>query len=129
MSEARDGADGVLDRVRRFLRERRGWMFAVPATALAALVIVAAINLDKGSARTTKKSRIDDAVELLPPQVASAEELARASGASPDQTAVSLASGAWIQVADETGRLAQQYKPPSSSRFRAASFRWASRAR
>ena len=109
MSEARDGADGVLDRVRRFLRERRGWMFAVPATALAALVIVAAINLDKGSARTTKKSRIDDAAELLPPQVASAEELARASGASPDQTAVSLASGAWIQVADETGRLAQQY--------------------
>ena len=109
MSLSSDGGEGAVDRIRRFLRERRGWMFAVPATALAALVIVAAINLDKGSARTTKKSRIDDAAELLPPQVATAEELARASGASPDQTAVSLASGAWIQVADETGRLAQQY--------------------
>ncbi|MEY3142505.1 MAG: hypothetical protein RLY21_998 [Planctomycetota bacterium] len=106
-SEARE--QGVLQRVRDFMRYRRGWMFAVPATAFAALVIVAAINLDKGSARSTKKSRIEGAAELLPPQIASAEELARASGASADQTAVSLASGAWIQVADETGRLAQQY--------------------
>jgi len=93
----------------RFLAERRGLLFAVPATALAVLVVVAAMNLDRDSARSTRTSRIDGAVELLPPQLATAEELARASGANPDQTAVSLASGAWIQVADETGRLAQQY--------------------
>ncbi len=109
MSRPDANARGLLERVRDFMRYRRGWMFAVPATAFAALVIVAAINLDKGSARSTKKSRIEGAAELLPPQIASAEELARASGASADQTAVSLASGAWIQVADETGRLAQQY--------------------
>ena len=109
MSGAGEGPPGVVDRMRAFLRERRGWMFAVPATAFAALVIVAAINLDKGSARSTKRSRIDGAAELLPPQLASAEELARASGAPADQTAVSLAAGAWIQVADETGRLAQEY--------------------
>ena len=109
MSRSDANARGLLERVRDFMRYRRGWMFAVPATAFAALVIVAAINLDKGSARSTKKSRIEGAAELLPPQIASAEELARASGASADQTAVSLASGAWIQVADETGRLAQQY--------------------
>jgi hypothetical protein len=100
---------GFAARVRDFMRQHRGWMFAVPATAFAALVILAAINLDKGSARSTKKSRIDGAAELLPPQIATAEELARASGASADQTAVSLAAGAWIQVADETGRLAQEY--------------------
>jgi hypothetical protein len=96
-------------RLGRFLAERRGLLFAVPATALAVLVVVAAMNLDRDSARSTRTSRIDGAVELLPPQLATAEELARASGANPDQTAVSLASGAWIQVADETGRLAQQY--------------------
>ena len=108
-NDSTSAAPGPLERVRDFLRHRRGWTFAVPATAFAALVIVAAINLDKGSARTSKKSRIEGAAELLPPKVATAEELARASGASADQTAVSLASGAWIQVADETGRLAQQY--------------------
>lgn len=109
MSRTDANARGLLERVRDFMRYRRGWMFAVPATAFAALVIVAALNLDKGSARSTKKSRIEGAAELMPPQIASADELARASGASADQTAVSLSSGAWIQVADEAGRLAQQY--------------------
>lgn len=109
MSRRAAEAQGFAERVRDFTRQRRGWMFAVPATAFAVLVIVAAINLDKGSARSTKKSRIDGAAELLPPQLATAEELARASGASADQTAVSLAAGAWVQVADENGRLAQEY--------------------
>lgn len=56
-----------------------------------------------------RPSRIDGAAELLPPSAVTPEELARASGARPDQTSISLAAGAWVQVADETGRLAQQY--------------------
>ncbi|MFM7259645.1 MAG: hypothetical protein ACKO3W_03490, partial [bacterium] len=88
---------------------RRGLVFAVPAGALAVLVIVAAMNFDEGSETRKRPSRIDDAKDLLAPRTATAEELARASGSIGDQAAVSLASGAWIQVADETGRLAQQY--------------------
>ena len=92
-----------------WMQRRRGLVFAVPAGALAVLVILAAINFDSGSAGPRKPSRIKDAEALLAPRTASAEELARASGAIGDQTSVALASGAWIQVADETGRLAQQY--------------------
>ncbi len=91
------------------LLRRRGLVFAVPAGALAVLVIVAAINFDSGTSNRKKTSRIEEAQELLAPRTATAEELARASGSITDQTSVSLASGAWIQVADETGRLAQQY--------------------
>lgn len=91
------------------LLRRRGLVFAVPAGALAVLVIVAAINFDSGTSGRKKTSRIEGAQELLAPRTATAEELARASGSITDQTSVSLASGAWIQVADETGRLAQQY--------------------
>lgn len=92
-----------------WMQRRRGLVFAVPAGALAVLVILAAINFDSGSAGPRKPSRIKDAEALLAPRTASAEELARASGSIGDQTSVALASGAWIQVADETGRLAQQY--------------------
>jgi hypothetical protein len=91
------------------LLRRRGLVFAVPAGALAVLVIVAAINFDAGTSGRKKPSRIEEAQELLAPRIATADELARASGSIADQTSVSLASGAWIQVADETGRLAQQY--------------------
>ena len=92
-----------------FVRDRRGLVFAVPAGALAVLVIVAAMNLDRGPGGKTASGRLDNAEDLLGPRAASAEELARATSSIADQTAVSLASGAWIQVADDTGRLAQQY--------------------
>ncbi|MBI1303902.1 MAG: hypothetical protein GC172_08960 [Phycisphaera sp.] len=98
-----------IDRALRTLRERRGLLFALPAAAFAVLVILAALNVDRGTPRTARESRLDSVEDLLPPRIASAEELARASGATPDQTSVSLASGAWVQVADEEGRLAQQY--------------------
>ncbi|MCE2882397.1 MAG: hypothetical protein LW636_08580, partial [Planctomycetaceae bacterium] len=95
--------------LREFFARNRGFLFAVPAGALAVLVVVAAINFDQGSAAPRRQSRIEGAEELLAPRTASAEELARASGSIADQTAVTLAAGAWIQVADEEGRLAQQY--------------------
>ncbi|MFZ9879895.1 MAG: hypothetical protein ACO3QC_00645, partial [Phycisphaerales bacterium] len=95
--------------LREFFARNRGFLFAVPAGALAVLVVVAAINFDQGSAAPRRQSRIEGAEELLAPRTASAEELARASGSIADQTAVTLAAGAWIQVADEDGRLAQQY--------------------
>lgn len=91
------------------LRDRRGVVFAVPAGALALLVVVAAFNMDRGGARERAPSRLADAEELLAPRRASAGELERASSGIADQTAVSLENGAWIQVADGNGRLAQQY--------------------
>lgn len=88
-------------------------MFAVPAGALAVLVIVAALNLDHGFDRgadpSRRESRMKDAEALLAPRIASAEELERASGSLSEQTAIRLTDGAWVQVADENGRLAQQY--------------------
>jgi len=93
----------------RLLRERRGLVFAVPAGALAVLVIIAALNLDRGSSAVKRDSRVKDAQLLLAPRVATPEELAHASGSITEQTAISLADGAWVQVADQTGRLAQQY--------------------
>ena len=92
-----------------FVRKRRGLLFAIPAGALAVLIVIAAINFDTGSKPVARPSRIDAAQELLAPRVATPEELAAASGSIGEQTSVSLASGAWVQVADETGRLAQQY--------------------
>lgn len=97
------------ERALKALRERRGLLFALPAAAFAVLVILAALNVDRGTPRASRESRLDSVEDLLPPRLASPEELARASGATPDQTSVSLASGAWVQVADEQGRLAQQY--------------------
>ena len=91
------------------LRDRRGLVFAVPAGALAVLVVVAALNLDSGSTKQNRVSRIGDAEALLAPRTATTDELSRASNSVEDQASISLASGAWIQVADETGRLAQQY--------------------
>ena len=92
-----------------FVRKRRGLLFAIPAGALAVLIVIAAINFDTGSKPVARLSRIDAAQELLAPRVATPEELAAASGSIGEQTSVSLASGAGVQVADETGRLAQQY--------------------
>ncbi len=92
-----------------WIQRKRGLLFAIPAGALAVLVIVAAINFDRGTGRIKRPSRITDAEELLAPRTASQGELEKASGSLADQTAVSLAAGAWVQVADETGRLAQQY--------------------
>ena len=92
-----------------WIRRRRGLVFAVPAGAFAVLMVVAAMNLDQGTAAQKRESRIKDAQSLLSPQVASAEELRNASGSLSNQTAIKLSDGAWVQVADETGRLSQQY--------------------
>ena len=92
-----------------WIRRRRGLVFAVPAGAFAVLMVVAAMNLDQGAAPQKRESRIKDAQSLLSPQVASAEELRNASGSLSNQTAIKLSDGAWVQVADETGRLSQQY--------------------
>ena len=105
------------------LQRRRGLVFAVPAGALAVLVIVAALNFDQGTPPSKREGRIKDAQALLAPRVATAEELANASGSLSEQTAISLTEGAWVQVADETGRLAQQYsaarlEPQPGSRLR-----------
>lgn len=94
--------------VGELLRRKRGLIFAIPAGALAVLVLVAALNFDQGSA-AKRESRINDADALLAPRTATADELRGAAGTLSEQTAIRLTDGAWVQVADETGRLAQQY--------------------
>jgi Cu+-exporting ATPase len=49
---------------RELLRRRRGLVFAVPAGALAALVVVAAINFDQGTPPSRREGRIKDAQAL-----------------------------------------------------------------
>ncbi len=109
MSEPWSWSNLARDLARDLARKRRGLVFAIPAGAFAVLVLIAALNFDSGTAPLARPSRIDTAPELLLPKNATAAELAAASGSIGEQTSVSLASGAWVQVADESGRLAQQY--------------------
>ena len=67
-----------IDREIKALRQRRGLLFALPAAAFAVLVILAALNVDRGTPRASRESRLDSVEDLLPPRLASAEELARA---------------------------------------------------
>jgi len=104
------------------LRRRRGLVFAVPAGALAVLVLVAALNFDQGSA-AKHESKLKDAQQILAPRTASAEELKNAPGSLSEQTAIRLADGAWVQIADEKGKLSQQYsaarlEPLAASKLR-----------
>ena len=104
------------------LRRRRGLVFAVPAGALAVLVLVAALNFDEG-ATAKHESKLKDAQQILAPRAASAEELKNAPGSLSEQTAIRLADGAWVQVADENGKLSQQYsaarlEPLAASKLR-----------
>ena len=104
------------------LRRKRGLVFAVPAGALAVLVLVAALNFDQG-ATAKHESKLKDAQQILAPRAATAEELKSAPGSLSEQTAIRLADGAWVQVADENGKLSQQYsaarlEPLAASKLR-----------
>lgn len=104
------------------LRRKRGLVFAVPAGALAVLVLVAALNFDEG-ATAKHESKLKDAQQILAPRAATAEELKNAPGSLSEQTAIRLADGAWVQVADENGKLSQQYsaarlEPLAASKLR-----------
>ncbi len=94
---------------RAFARRYPALAFGVPAGALALLVIIVAWNASGMEGAREQGNRLDDAVSILRPQAPSDAELQRASGNIGDQASVQLADGAWIQVADEDGRLAQQY--------------------
>jgi len=98
---------------------------ALPAAGFAVVLIVAAINFDRSGARGEGRpdARLRNAQPLLAPRTATPEELARAGGTLSEQTAINLTNGAWVQVADETGRLAQQYsaarvEPVAAGRLR-----------
>ncbi|MFM7134052.1 MAG: hypothetical protein ACKO0W_07030, partial [Planctomycetota bacterium] len=92
-----------------FLRRNRGLVFAIPAGAFAVLLVVAAFNLDSSGSAARKPSRLDDARDLLAPSVVAGDDFSKAQGGLVEDASVTLAGGAWVQVADEAGRLAQQY--------------------
>ncbi len=94
---------------RDFARRFPAIAFGLPAGALALLVIVVAWNASALDPVREDGPRLDDAVSILRPAAPTDAELQRASGNIGEQASVQLADGAWIQVADEDGRLAQQY--------------------
>ncbi len=101
----------------------RVWLVTGAAGLLGAAVLVAALMLDPaGTVAPTapRAPRIADAADLPMPQPLRPEEAL--GGSRPiDQQGVSLEQGAWVQVADETGRLAQQY---SASRIDPERDKW-----
>ena len=92
-----------------FMRRNRGLVLAIPAGAFAVLLVVAAFNLDSSGSAARKPSRLDDARDLLAPGVVAGDDFSKAQGGLVEDASVTLAGGAWVQVADEAGRLAQQY--------------------
>jgi hypothetical protein len=101
----------------------RVWLVTGAAAVLGAGLLVAALLLDPADAvapTSPRAPRIADAADLPMPQPLRPDE-ATGGGRPIDQQGVSLEQGAWVQVADETGRLAQQY---SASRIDPERDKW-----
>lgn len=75
--------------------------------AIAVATLVVASRLDRGG--EPKERRIAAPIDVVPPEALRDEERAgRAVGG--EQAIAELERGAWVQVVDERGRLAQQYR-------------------
>lgn len=75
---------------------------------LAIAVVVIGWLIEPEPTEFRKRHRNVDVTDLVTPGELTSEERSRAT-ASPDGSAITLEDGAWVQVADEEGRLAQQY--------------------
>ena len=87
---------------------------------LAILLVAVWIEPKAEAPQAAKSPRIVDAKDLPSPGPLRPDE-ATGGGAALESRGVSLDQGAWVQVADETGRLAQQY---SASRIDPERDRW-----
>ena len=103
-------------------RSRLPWVAAALAALAGGALLVLAVWVEPGGERkpVERKPRIADATDLAAPGALRADE---ATGATKDLASqgVALERGAWVQVADESGRLAQQY---SASRIDPERDRW-----
>src|SRR5262245_45185518 len=79
------------------------------AVALGACLLGAALFFDRTPTRTERRSRITDAVDVVAPAPLREDET-KGGGAPLTQERVALEAGAWVQVADENGKLHQRYR-------------------
>ena len=87
---------------------RPGVVVAI-AVGLAVVLLALAFTWEGDSSTPSRSKRIVDAVDVVVPAPLRDEELKETtSGAF--QERVALESGAWVQVADEAGRLQQRYR-------------------
>ena len=100
---------------------RGPWIAAGLAGMAGALILAVASWLEPtGSAPEAPKARSVDVGEVAGPGALRPDE-ARTGGNPLDAGGVSLQQGAWVQVADDSGRLSQQY---SASRIDPERDRW-----
>ena len=96
-------------RWRDFARRSPSLAFGVPAGVVALVVVLIAVNAGELDPVRARGNRLDGAVDILRPSAPTDTELQRSSANIGEQASLQLSDGAWIQVADEDGRLAQQY--------------------
>jgi hypothetical protein len=92
-------------------RERGPMMFVVVGVALAVLLLVVMVIVDRAtdSGELVVAHDVDlDSIAI--PGKPTAEEVASATAGVTNDSMASLRGGAWIQVADEDGTLAQEYR-------------------
>ena len=85
------------------------WVAAAVGVVIGVIAIVIASQVGDAPSSAKRTPRIVDAQDVPKPQALTLEEAE--SGTKPLQAdQISLQSGAWVQVADDTGRLEQQYQ-------------------
>jgi len=102
---------------------RKGpWIITALAALAGAVILMVAVMIEPSQPTEVKvvKPRIVDANDLQVPGALRADE-GRTGDNSMDSQGIALERGAWVQVADETGRLAQQY---SASRIDPERDKW-----
>ncbi|MSR41164.1 MAG: hypothetical protein EXS10_04595 [Phycisphaerales bacterium] len=108
-TELQEQRNSLQSRWREFARRFPAVAFGAPAGVVAIVVILIALNASEFDPVRAQGNRLDGATEILRPDAPTDAELKRSSSNIGEQASVQLSDGAWIQVADDDGRLAQQY--------------------
>jgi hypothetical protein len=89
-------------------RGGRGLLFIGLGIVIAVAMLLVASRLDRGAERTER--RIAAPIDVVPPAPLREDERAGGGSGGGEQAIAELERGAWVQVVDERGRLAQQYR-------------------
>ncbi|MCH2161158.1 MAG: hypothetical protein MK085_04710 [Phycisphaerales bacterium] len=89
---------------------RRPFILILLGIGIAGILLAVMFKIDRsGESGEEQVRRLVDLEQISKPSKPSAEEIAEANSEIDGQTVASLEKGAWVQVADERGRLAQEY--------------------
>ncbi|MBX3354970.1 MAG: hypothetical protein KF724_04650 [Phycisphaeraceae bacterium] len=91
-----------------FIAAKPGWVVALAVVGGVALLLLSLLWQEKPG-RAERRSRISDVVDVVTPTPITEEEI-RSGAGQVRQERVALEAGAWIQVADDQGRLQQRYR-------------------